>query len=509
MNKLFNTCCAVLLPFLVLLSSCSKFDEINANPDATENVSASLLATNIILQNLKFQGRDAKAYLSDNGLSKYIAYGNETILGTQYNAIGASDFSPMILVTNATSMVKYAAGTGMENSYKGLAAFSRALMFYRLTMQVGDIPYSQTGQGATGNIRAAYDTQEEVFKGILDELKSADQYFAQGTKFDGDPTPYNGDPNKWQRAVNAFALKVLLSLSTKADAASLNVKGRFADIVNTGTLLQNNTGFLGLNYSTVNVHPLSGTNDLFTSRTIISSLVTDALKDLNDRRLYYFADPSKAQLAANIAESDPQAYVGANVGDDYNLITTNLIANKYALLNSRYLKEVAGDPRMMVSYAEQQLVLAEARILGWITSGTAKDYYESGVKDALASFLPVKTSYVHGMPITQTYINGYFTGAAAFKTAATDQLKQIWQQRYLLNFMQDPITAFFEYRRNKYPVFPVNPATSLNENDKNAIPVRWLYPGSENNYNRDNLIAALTSQYGGVDDVNKLMWLLK
>ncbi|AHF15733.1 SusD/RagB family nutrient-binding outer membrane lipoprotein [Niabella soli] len=509
MNKLFRTCCVMALPVLVLLSSCSKFDEINANPDATEKVSASLLATNIILQNLKFQGRDAKAYLSDNGLSKYIAYGNETILGTQYNAIGSSDFSPMILVTNAASMVDYATGTSMENSYKGLAAFSRAFMFYRLTMQVGDIPYSQTGQGATGNIRASYDTQEDVLKGILDELKSADQYFAQGTKFDGDPTPYSGDPNKWRRAVNAFALKVLLSLSTKADAASLNVKGRFADIVNGGILLQNNTGFLGLNYSSVNVHPLSGTNDLFTSRTIISSLVTDALKSLNDRRLYYFADPSKAQLSSGVPENDPAAYVGANVGDDYNLITTNLIANKYALINSRYLKEVAGDPRMMVTYAEQQLVLAEARVLGWITTGTARDYYESGVKDALASFLPVKTGYVHGMPITQTYIDGYFTGEAAFKTTAADQLKQIGQQRYLLNFMQDPVTAFFEYRRNKYPVFPVNPATSLNENDKNAIPVRWLYPASENNYNRDNLIAALTRQYGGVDDINKLMWLLK
>ncbi|HEX7754787.1 MAG TPA: SusD/RagB family nutrient-binding outer membrane lipoprotein [Niabella sp.] len=509
MNKLFKACCMLLLPLLALLSSCSKFDEINANPDATEKVSASLLATNIILQNLKFQGRDAKAYLSDNGLPKYIAYGNETILGTQYNAIGAADFSPMILVTNAESMVSYAAGTGMENAYKGLAAFSRAFMFYRLTMQVGDIPYSQTGQGATGNIRAKYDLQEAVFNGILDELKSADQYFAQGTKFDGDPTPYNGDPDKWRRAVNAFALKVLMSLSAKADGGSLNVKARFAEIVNGGALLQSTTGFLGLNYTTLNVHPLSGTNDLFTSRTIISSLLTDALKELNDRRLYYFADPSRAQIAAGIAENDPQAYVGANVGDDYNLITANLIANKYAVINSRYLKEVAGDPRMMVTYAEQQLVLAEARLLGWITTGTARDYYESGVKDALAAFLPVKTGYVHEMPITQAYIDGYFTGAAAFKATAADQLQQIWLQRYLLNFMEDPLTAFFEYRRNKYPVFPVNPATSLNENDKNAIPVRWLYPGSENNYNRENLIEALTRQYGGVDDVNKSMWLLK
>ncbi|WP_300602086.1 SusD/RagB family nutrient-binding outer membrane lipoprotein [Niabella sp.] len=110
---------------------------------------------------------------------------------------------------------------------------------------------------------------------------------------------------------------------------------------------------------------------------------------------------------------------------------------------------------------------------------------------------------------TDLHIDGYFTGEAAFKSTPDDQLKQIWAQRYLLNFMQDPQTAFFEYRRTKFPEFPVNPATSLNENNKNAIPVRWLYPSSEVNYNKANLVEALNRQYGGVDEVNKVMWLLK
>jgi hypothetical protein len=49
----------------------------------------------------------------------------------------------------------------------------------------------------------------------------------------------------------------------------------------------------------------------------------------------------------------------------------------------------------------------------------------------------------------------------------------------------------------------------LNVNNKNAIPVRWLYPSSELNYNKQNLIDALNSQYGGVDEINNKMWLLK
>ncbi len=509
MKKIFLKTGVAMALGALLLTSCNKFDDINTNPNATEKVNASLLATKIILQNLKYQGRDAKAYLSDNGLSKYIAYGNETILSSQYNYLGSTDFYPMTMLPNVSSMLDYAKGSTMESSYQGLAKFSRAFMFYYLTMELGDIPYSASGLGSSGGTKPVYDTQADVLKGILDELKEADALFAKGVKFDGDPTPYNGDPDKWRRASNSFALKVLMSLSAKAGDATLNVKGRFADIVNGGEILQPATGYLGLAYTSVNPHPMSGTNDLFTSRTIISHLVLSNLKDLNDRRLFYFADPAKSKISGGLAETDTAAYAGANVGDDYNTITNNLLADKYSLLNSRYLKVQAGDPRIMVSYAEQQLILAEAKILGWISTGDAESYYKSGVAAALSTYKSADASYAHGMPINQTYIDNYFTGEAAFKSTTEDQLKQVWLQRYLIQFMQDPISAFFEQRRTGYPVFPVNPATSLNVNDKNAIPVRWLYPGSELNYNKDNLIQALNRQYGGVDEINNKMWLLK
>jgi len=78
-----------------------------------------------------------------------------------------------------------------------------------------------------------------------------------------------------------------------------------------------------------------------------------------------------------------------------------------------------------------------------------------------------------------------------------------------MNFMINPNQSFFEYRRTGFPVFPINPATSLNETNKNVVPVRWLYAAAEGNYNRDNLIDALNRQYGGVDDINKVMWILK
>lgn len=508
-NNIIRTINRSLLLFLFVFVSCDNFDEINTNPDAATNPSPSMICTGVILNNIKFNGRDAIAYLNPNFLSKYLAYSNESQNGMQYNNIGGSSFGDMTILTNVDKMIAASAGNPMEGSYKGVGKFSRAYMFYNLTMQMGDIPYSEANKGESGVFRPKYDSQEKVFIGILDELKEADAFFANGVTFTGDPTPYNGNTDKWRRANNAFALKVLMSLSKKADVASLNVKGRFAEIVAGGKLLESGTGFLGLVYSTVNIHPMSGTNSLFTSRTDLSSVLVDNLKTLNDRRVFYAADPSAKQIKAGLTEKDFAAYIGVNPSLDYPTMTAQHLTGAYSLINSRYLKEAASEPRMMVTYAEQQLILAEARIRGWITTGTAKDYYESGVKSALAAMMATLASYAHGMPITQAYIDGYFTGEAAFKANADDQLKQIWMQRYILNFMQDATHSFYEYRRTGHPVFPINPATNLNSNDVNSIPKRWLYPSSETNTNRENLIVALNNQYEGFDEVNKVMWILK
>lgn len=509
MKKIKHTAVKTLFLLMAVLVSCENFEELNTNPDAITQASSSMICTSVILTNIKFNGRDAHAYLQPNALAKYLGYANQSQMPTQYNKIENTGFGSMTILPNIDKMVEYASGSVMENSYKGIAKFSRAWMFFNTTIQVGDIPYSETNGGMEGEYRPAYDKQEDVLIGILDELEEADAYFAQGVTFTGDPTPYNGDPAKWRRANNAFALKVLMTLSKKADVASLDVKNRFAAIVSEGFLLQPTTGFLGLNYSATNMHPMSGTNDLFTSRTDISSLLIDNLKLLNDRRLFYMADPAASQISGGLTQSDWDAYVGADVSMSYDDLTAEHLLGHFSLINSRYLKEAAPEPRMMLTYAEQQLILAEARILGWITTGTAQEYYESGVKSALASYIAMNASYAHGMPINQAYISGYFTGEAAFKDTTEDQLKQIWMQRYILNFMQNSESSFYEYRRNNYPPFPINPLTNLNENNPDGMPMRWLYPTSETNYNRENLIEALDAQYDGYDEVNKLMWLLK
>ena len=71
--------------------------------------------------------------------------------------------------------------------------------------------------------------------------------------------------------------------------------------------------------------------------------------------------------------------------------------------------------------------------------------------------------------------------------------------------MQSGWEAFYEQRRTGIPHFNTGPGTYNN----GKVPKRWLYPQSEYDYNKANVDAAVQSQYGGDDDTNGEMWLIK
>jgi hypothetical protein len=498
---------ALLLAVLSILS-CEKFEEINTDHNSTLVASASMLCTEVILDFVKFQGRDAKVFISANALSKYVGYVKEGQMNTQYNKLGGDNFDDMTILPNIAKLEQYAEGLPEEYSYKGVAKFARAVKFYVHTMRLGDIPYTETGLGISGFFKPEYDLQQDVLLGILIELDEANQYFARGKTFTGDPTPYNGDPLLWRKAVNAFTLKVLMNLSNKVDHSSFDIKNRFASLASDkNVLLDNRTTYFGIEYSAKNKHPLYDQTAFFAANTIISSLLTDNLKQLNDRRLFFYAEPSELKLLT-YSDSDTQAYVGADITKKYQELSEYHDTGFYSTLNRRYVLDYDCEPKRIITYAEQQLILSEAVIRHWIP-GSAAEYYEEGVRSALSYFIRFDSEFDHGMPINDDYINNYFTGEAAFKSTPDEQLKQIWMQRYILNFMQESLSAYFEYRRNKYPEFPVNPETSLNENNTSAVPMRWLYPQSEFDFNYENLQQAIQRQYDGWDEINKMMWLLQ
>ncbi|WP_345233622.1 SusD/RagB family nutrient-binding outer membrane lipoprotein [Olivibacter ginsenosidimutans] len=498
---------------LFSLVACSKFDEINQDPNKTDEVNSAMLATNNILGIIKKDIADTKGFIQPFMLGKYITW-QEGQENYQYNKITRGNFDRMEVLRNVDLMIGYAESDGLKNSYTALGHFIRAWQFFILTMQMGDIPYSEAIKGESeGLIKPKYDTQKEVFLGILNELDEANNLFAQGEDFAGDPI-FGGKIDQWQRLVNSFELHVLMNLYKKTDDADLKVVARFQEIVNNRPLMRNyDDNFAlkyldkdGQKYPWVNIN----SSNPFTIYPMLTANLIDPLKAMHDRRLFYYAKPSAIKLKAGKLASDWDAYPAVEASASFNSLQTIHASKDFSDLNDRYADLFNAEPVGLFNYWDLQFILAEASIRGWIT-GDANGYYAAGIKasmDFLVHYTPESEKYHHNMEITNAYISSYLS-ENALSGGVEHQLEQIITQKYLAGFLQDnDFNAWFENRRTGYPKFILNSSTNLND-PTNAFPKRWLYPQKELENNGENVAEAIQRQFNGNDNVNQEMWILK
>ncbi len=493
---------------LIIVSSCSNFDEINTDPNKPATVNSELLATEVLKSTYRFWNPNPSNFLQANVFNKHTAILKSSPEPGQYYSsyFPFGSFGSYVRLTSIKRMVEFAEGTESEPSFKGLALFLKASYGFNMTLVMGDIPYSEAGMAEEGITRPKYDKQENVFNAILNDLKQAETYFAEGINFKGD-IMLGGNAEKWQKLCNAMQLKVLQTMSKKITPEQ---KARFAEIVENDILLTSNADNLQLVYTdNPNADHPFWDGEQKRVDIAVSKLVVDALKNLNDRRLFYFAEPAAALLAEGKLETDFDAYEGALTSAAPEDLNVNNQDGKYSLLNKRYVEVPNGDPMIHFSYAEQCFIIAEAIEEGWVT-GDAEEYYKNGVKAALDYFKSQSAAndYVHGMAIDNAYIDTYFTGDAAYATAGTkeDRLKQILTQRWLIDFFQGNGGNYPQFLRTGYPNYPLDPTTSLNEDAPTEYPKRWKYPESEQTTNPENYKKAIDEQFGGFDSVNKSLW---
>lgn len=495
---------------LVSLSSCSKFDEINTNPETPEKVKSSMLATRIIL-NISNQSSQ-KSFMQPYLLTKQIVW-TELVEGYQYNGLDTMEMT-LTSINDAHFMGKFATSEALKSSYNGLMHFARAIKFYDLTMSLGDIPYTEALQGESDKVYfPKYNSQKDVFLGILKELDQADQLFAAGTKFEGDPL-YAGDVAKWRKLINSFQLNVLIQLSKKADDTDLKIKERFASVLAGKPIFTSNSDNFQLIRSDKSgqVYPFYKVGNNFVIYPMVSDEIISPLKALKDRRLFFYANPAAAQLEKGLQPNNFDAYTGVDPSLPFENLSGIAKSKDFSKLNDRYTELVTGEPTQQYSYAHLCFVIAEAASRGWVNE-SAVDWYKKGIEASMsfiASNTPATSQYTHDMPMDATYIaNATAQYAATFPANQEKQIEAIINQKYLASFLQARITPYYDYRRTGYPKWKINPASSLNADAPTKIPVRWRYPSVEFQNNSANLDEALKRQFNGVDDINNLIWILK
>lgn len=514
--KIFLRYVTIFFMLTVIVTGCTKkFDKINSNPDKSTQSNAGWLATNMLTSITSSDIASSKGFCQPFMLSKYVLW-TEDQEGYQYNRIKRTDFDRLEVLRNIPVMNAYAQSDseGIKNSFIALGHFIRAWQFYQLTMQVGDIPYSDAIKGESdGIIKPKYDSQKQVFMGILNELDTANMLFAKGSNFSGDFI-YDGNPDQWQRLTNSFELQVLMQLYKKTTDPDLKVVARFKDIALNRPLMRDYNDNFAVKYKSAAGYgyPWSNTPTQINSFTIypeVGATLIDPLIALHDRRLFYYAEPAPVRIAAGKTPSDWDAYIGIDASDPVSSTKVARATGAFSDFNKRYADLMEAEPVGLLNYWDIQFLLAEAAVRGWLPAGSAEQYYEAGIKGSmefLVNYTP--DTYDHGMPITDSYITTYLSNVALTGNTG-NKIKQIITQKYLAGFLQGcDYNAWYENRRTGFPVFTLNPSTNLNT-PPDKFPLRWLYPSDELDYNPDNVAEAIKRQYGGNDDVNSAMWILK
>ncbi|GAB4107844.1 SusD/RagB family nutrient-binding outer membrane lipoprotein [Echinicola sediminis] len=483
------------LVLLVGLASCQNLEEMNVNPNLPTETHPQLLLTKV----------EWNAFRSYRGTSPLYALkmlvqtdGENT---NQYYKWDRGSYGVYSDLRDVTKMIEEGERIG-DPSYVALGKFFRAYYFYNLTLTFGDVPYSAALMGESQeSYTPAYDDQKVVFEGVLTELKEANDLLAADNNIIAGDIIYGGDMTSWRKLINAFRLKVLLTLSEKSGEINL---GEFASIYQNEPLMEKveDSGQLVFLDQQDNRYPDFNSSG-FSSGMYMDSTFVKRLQDREDPRLFIYCTQTKSAKEAGKAINDFSAYEGGDPAAPYAEVNEKATQGNVSKVNDRYHKDPVNEPYMLLGYSEQQLILAEAAVRGWI-SADAEALYASAVKASFKFYEMYAENY--SMYVTEAAAEDYLgLGMNDFTMAVSEeeQIQLIIMQKYLQSFFQLGWTSFYDHHRTGgYPSFR-RPAGV-------EVPYRWIYPQSEYNYNASNVASAITNQFGeGNDHIDEMTWWLK
>lgn len=483
MKKATHYITFITFSFIALLSSCHKNAYYQIDPDNPSVGDPALLLTGIQISVFNI------THTHYSYVDRHLAYYERTSESMTYNW-GTGSYNNYNILRNVQEMAK----NGNDN-YKALAKFFRAVLFSQLTETFGDIPYSEALRGHEGLATPKYDSQKEIYLGLLAELEEANNMLSSANGPITGDIIYGGRPDpvlQWKKLINAFRLRLLIHLSKKENDPDLNIKQQFQSIISNPTKYplmndNNDNGQIVYNTSATNNSYPTFQHISFATSVSMEKNFVNMLKDFQDPRLFSFAEPVSGRPANEFSSYD-------GVDGGLTLAEMQLTSASASRIKSRYHQNQVNEPTIFLGYAEQEFLIAEAIERGWISgAGTAKQHYDNGITASMAFY-----------NITGGDVTTYLSNPGVAYNSATG-LSQIAKQKYIAFFMNSGREAFFEQRRTGIPTLSVGPGTLNN----GMVPKRWRYPANEFTINKENVEDAVNRQFNGNDNINSIMWLIQ
>jgi hypothetical protein len=525
---------SILVISVVLASSCSdRLAEINNNPNGIDPATAN---PNLVMPEV--MSNAARSYLDlgygdIGGVVQHIQH-DGWFDGVNHYGWGPQDWSGWYGILRNNEFLYRRAVALDYKFHQGVALTMRSFVFGVITDLWGDAPYSKGVKGDQSDefLKPAFDRQENIYKGIIEDLKAASALFASGDNTGyttGYDLYYNGNAQQWHKFTNTLLLRYYMRVSAKMPAEA---KAGIEAIYNSGIYMKVPADDATMNYlgaTAANSWPGAVAWDQeqsnFRRKKPAEALMTRMLGNDDPRVKVWFA-PVHVQWVAdttlatatdrfirkdgviqngitNLADLvfnaekkkghkftrhfNPKLYTGKPLNtsefvgvpaglrepDYYNNNPTpgQTVQNQHvSQLSDVYRGSSGGLLRArLASAAETSFILAEAAMKGW-SVGPAATHYNNGIKNSLDTW-GVGGQYAAFIARPQVEFKG--------------TLAQVLEQKWIASWTATT-EAWFDYRRTGLPSLKAGEASA-----EPVLPVRFNYGDNELNFNASNADQAL------------------
>lgn len=382
-----------------------------------------------------------------------------------------------------------------------LADVVKVLAMHRVADYYGPMPYSGFSQGS---LKAGYDSQQDVYKMFFAELDNAIEvltpYAQSGSKIMSNyDYIYQGDASKWAKLANTLRLRLALRIAYADTKLAQQEAEKSA---------QSLVGFLERPEERATVSGITIVNPLWEQG---ESWNEERMSAAMDSYLNGYGDP---RVSKYFRAAGDGKFHGVRVGVGFTN-NKDWTGDKISKINVSQ-----STSPVYFSAAESYFDRAEAQLRGWNMGGSAKSFYEAGIRASFAELgitggvdayitdnVKTPADFVdnsgHGNDIpAMSKVTVAWDEGANFET----KLEKIITQKWIANFSISP-EGWAEYRRTGYPkLFPIvkNNSNGIISSDLQIR--RMPYPSSESEDNADAYNNGLKLLGGPDNGATKLWW---
>jgi hypothetical protein len=526
-NKYISKVFYVAFLAIGIFSCTDGFEDMNKNPNNFNDATPEVLFAGAVKSTLDLVGGDMNDQMYNNYASFYGGKGGQ-FPKFFYTDSGLDSYWRRFYVNilkNTQEIIDTYSDDPKYANRVHIAKIWKSYVYSVLVSTFGPVPYVDALGSQTAT---TYTSEEAIYIAILDMLKAAgNDITVTGDKLSTDPV-FNGNNLMWKKFANTLRLKIALRISTGFPA--LAQKHGEEVMANEAGLISSNTENIAMKWETilenwsfnynryVNVPAQEDVVPFVNFHYILN------MKTYYDPRLKVIAEPStnpitiKDTLFKSGSTIEPRQkvvveykipYFGRPIGSIVSLSDWNLNPSKNVLngiANNRYSKPskllfMAQDMKFfIVTFAELNFMLAEAKLKGWGGSKSAEQYYYAGIDASFQQYGVSSgvTAYKarDGVKWGTESVGDKDLFGIVTSGISADPMDKIARQIWLTSYNQGHDIWCLQKRTRILPLIPnFSPDTSFGL-EFTDIPERMIYPISEIGLNNAGYVAAIQALGG-------------